>query len=932
MALSNSHLNVFKGFEKRYNYYNNKYEDYVGDYECTKTADIDHAYRTGNTVSYKAPAAGWTPIELDLDNDGTNEKWHIHHASERLKRAEEIPQYKKGNCKSGELYAKVGDGRIDAANQALITSNLLYQRDYVLYLHQIEIEPVNTAIELANTEYELSEEKKTTYQSSSTVHWEALAYPADGQIERAKYDNNVVSSWDYDERGRTTLIKAGKTGQFDELQKMVFNYDRVGNLLSRNDITNDLKETFSYDVLNRVKDSTLQGTAATAYQQVGLDNQSFSYDAIGNITNKSDVGIYTYGQNGTGVHAVTSTSGAITTTFSYDANGNQLTGHGRSMDWSIFNKPIKITKNGSENRFAYGPERQMVTQFEQVGDKSRYTRYIGGRYEEITFNQTTEAVHHLKVAGHTVAVLKTQPQLNNPDITLPIVNSTHYLHQDHLESVVMITNANGDVVEKNHYDAFGKKRTGVIEPNAAPLMAGIWPVTDRSFTNHMELLGVGLFHMKGRVYDATFGRFLSADPHIQSPLNSQSLNRYSYVQNNPLSLTDPTGYFWSKLKKLFKKILKAIKKIVKKIVAIVKKVVKAVYEISKYPRMKIHRWAKRNSSFYAKYYRQIAAIAVSIIVPAAISAVAAGAAAGSALATFAANSIAVGAVTGFTAGFVATGSLKGALIGGLTGAAFGAVGKLFRNPGGLASRLGWVKEVGHIGVAGKAVVTGIGRVVQSAAHGMIGGLSSRLSGGSFSKGILTGFVNKLATPSLVSIAGNNQALVIAGSGLLAGGVSALAGGSFGDGASLGVMATVLNNYQGVIKGAKEIFGAIKANSKALWHYYAGNGQKNVFSGSEWSEIKAGGINENGDFNDHPTHSEVLGTATVYTDDQGGVTGIYDEYDFDPKGPGGRSPVGEALTRTFEHLNVTADTALPAIPFLDLKNPRQSYVNCYGSGC
>ena len=38
------------------------------------------------------------------------------------------------------------------------------------------------------------------------------------------------------------------------------------------------------------------------------------------------------------------------------------------------------------------------------------------------------------------------------------------------------------------------------------------------------------------------GRFAQADPIVQAPENGQSLNRYSYVFNNPLSYTDPTGY------------------------------------------------------------------------------------------------------------------------------------------------------------------------------------------------------------------------------------------------------------------------------------------------------------------------------------------------------------------------------------------------------
>ena len=64
----------------------------------------------------------------------------------------------------------------------------------------------------------------------------------------------------------------------------------------------------------------------------------------------------------------------------------------------------------------------------------------------------------------------------------------------------------------------------------------------RGFTDHEHLDVVGLIHMNGRVYDPELGRFMSADPFVQAPYNSQSYNRYSYVFNNPLSFTDPSGY------------------------------------------------------------------------------------------------------------------------------------------------------------------------------------------------------------------------------------------------------------------------------------------------------------------------------------------------------------------------------------------------------
>lgn len=72
-----------------------------------------------------------------------------------------------------------------------------------------------------------------------------------------------------------------------------------------------------------------------------------------------------------------------------------------------------------------------------------------------------------------------------------------------------------------------------------------------------------LVNMNGRVYDPTIGRFMSADPFIHDVTNSQDLNRYSYVHNNPLSFVDQNGYgFFSKIGKFFKKIWRALLAIV----------------------------------------------------------------------------------------------------------------------------------------------------------------------------------------------------------------------------------------------------------------------------------------------------------------------------------------------------------------------------------
>jgi hypothetical protein len=48
--------------------------------------------------------------------------------------------------------------------------------------------------------------------------------------------------------------------------------------------------------------------------------------------------------------------------------------------------------------------------------------------------------------------------------------------------------------------------------------------------------------MGDREYDPSLGRWLSADTIVPDPANPQSLNRFSYVYNNPLKYVDPTGH------------------------------------------------------------------------------------------------------------------------------------------------------------------------------------------------------------------------------------------------------------------------------------------------------------------------------------------------------------------------------------------------------
>ena len=110
---------------------------------------------------------------------------------------------------------------------------------------------------------------------------------------------------------------------------------------------------------------------------------------------------------------------------------------------------------------------------------------------------------------------------------------------DNPGSIAVITNETGAVVERDGYDAWGKRRfpTGADDPTGS-----LTSQTTRGFTGQEELSDVGLVHLNGRVYDPLVARMMSADPIVDDPMNGQAWNRYSYVINNPLAFTDPSGY------------------------------------------------------------------------------------------------------------------------------------------------------------------------------------------------------------------------------------------------------------------------------------------------------------------------------------------------------------------------------------------------------
>jgi RHS repeat-associated protein len=120
-----------------------------------------------------------------------------------------------------------------------------------------------------------------------------------------------------------------------------------------------------------------------------------------------------------------------------------------------------------------------------------------------------------------------------------------YFLSDHQGSVADITNSSGTVDVQESFTPFGNRRNPTTWTGAASNLdlTTAASISREGYTFQTQLgLWMGMNHMNGRVQDAITGRFLSADLRGIIPTNAQSFNRYSYALNNPLTLTDPSGF------------------------------------------------------------------------------------------------------------------------------------------------------------------------------------------------------------------------------------------------------------------------------------------------------------------------------------------------------------------------------------------------------
>jgi len=212
----------------------------------------------------------------------------------------------------------------------------------------------------------------------------------------------------------------------------------------------------------------------------------------------------------------------------------------RKLDvtYNAFKSPLQITETGVDKiSFTYNDNNQRSTMYygsmEDKKDRPFYKHYSADGTVEIKENKVTgatEFITYIGGDGYSAPIVLKSDGVNTANYL--------YLHRDYQGSILAITDADANVVEKRLFDAWGSIIK--VQDGAGKVLAGL-TVLDRGYTGHEHLQSVGLINMNARLYDPMLHRFLQVDNYIQDPTNTQNYNQYGYVLNNPLKYTDPSG-------------------------------------------------------------------------------------------------------------------------------------------------------------------------------------------------------------------------------------------------------------------------------------------------------------------------------------------------------------------------------------------------------
>ncbi len=317
-----------------------------------------------------------------------------------------------------------------------------------------------------------------------TGYIDEMLWSAGGQLLSISFSNNTKANFDYNPdrlwmNSSSVIDPGGNT-----LYQAAYNYDDATRVSAITSSTNPLLNlNFVYDDLNRLTDVS------------GSQNQKFEYDSTGNI-------VFASYEN----HLMPDMSNAD---YVYDENGNMKGDGTRLFTWDAENRLTSIKKGEQTTTFAYNADGDRIRKSSSQG----ITKYFGARVKWVD-----DRLIKYYYAG-SVLIAKQDD------------TGKYWYHSDHLGSIRLMSDEQGQKVNHYDYSAFGYT---VAESGNTE--------NSRNFTGHLRDQETDLIYMGSRYYHPLLGRFVSPDTIVPDPTNPQALNRYAYAYNNPISNMDPSGH------------------------------------------------------------------------------------------------------------------------------------------------------------------------------------------------------------------------------------------------------------------------------------------------------------------------------------------------------------------------------------------------------
>ena len=360
---------------------------------------------------------------------------------------------------------------------------------------------------------------KITYPDNTTVTY---AYDANKNLTRVTDWANRVTTYTYDVNNRVIGVTkpdgSTTTTAYDNKQRVVssverkadntvisgfsYIYDTLGRISEETHLDKNEKLCYTYDVLNRVTARTVKNATTDEV----ISTESFTYDAAGNITGGSANTTFVYDTNN---RLVTYNGSAV----SYDLDGNMLSNGSLSCTYDSANRLI----SAGGNTYTYNAEDVRIKNV-HYGVEEQYTYHTNCKLS--------------KMLMRTVGTTVTKYVYGLGLISEETNNTVKVYHFDYRGSTVAVTDSTGTIMDTFEYDTYGKiiGRTGTSDIIFC-YNGRLGVVTDNN----------NLIYMRARYYSSEMRRFVNADILHGKISDSTSLNRYAYVNGNPVSNVDPFG-------------------------------------------------------------------------------------------------------------------------------------------------------------------------------------------------------------------------------------------------------------------------------------------------------------------------------------------------------------------------------------------------------